>query len=475
MAWLVAAPWLVCMPANAADLTFTLAMDEPVVVAGTPRIAIDVGGIPRYATYAAGSETSSLTFSYAIEPGDFDPDGIAITPVIDLNGGTITDAAGNPLAPLTFTAPDTSNLKVQTYAVAFPAPITNANANAVSFVISKAPVGGSFTYTIGSDGGPGTVSGSGTISSASQTVSGVDVSGLPSGTLTLAVVVSKAGVGTGAQKTASTTPSFSGMLGTLPIGSGFSVRRLRDAYAGPLLRVRRASDNAEQDISGNTVGGGLDVAALTAFCGTGSCFVRSWYDQSNLGRHLSQTTQSRQPLIYSAGALETEGGKPALRFNASSDQYLEGNASFTQVLTSSITAVARCTDTAVDRHVLGYSGTTGPSGRLIRALAGGGGYLVANVGGSTATLPGATSQQRIIMLTSAGSGVTGSLDGVSTAGSSNAYFLQPGTAFRVGSGGPGQGGGDWTGTVSEVMLFNFTVAGSTFARAQGDYYGIYVP
>ncbi len=74
---------LICLPgtaAVAATLDFTLTVSEPVTVTvtGTPRIAVDVGGITRYADYTAGSGTSTLTFSYAVQAGDFDANGITL-------------------------------------------------------------------------------------------------------------------------------------------------------------------------------------------------------------------------------------------------------------------------------------------------------------------------------------------------------------------------------------------------------------
>ena len=105
-------------PAQAAvsDLNFTVNTSEAVVVntaGGTPRLQLNVGGVTRYATYASGSNTSALTFTYSPVAGDVDLDGIAIaSTALDLNGGTVTDLAGNALSPLTFTAPNTSNIKI---------------------------------------------------------------------------------------------------------------------------------------------------------------------------------------------------------------------------------------------------------------------------------------------------------------------------------------------------------------------------
>jgi hypothetical protein len=58
----------------------------------------------------------------------------------------------------------------------------------------------------------------------------------------------------------------------------YSLRKLRTAYTGSAIRVRRSSDNTEQDIG--FVGRGLDTTALLTFCGVGDGFVKTWYDQS---------------------------------------------------------------------------------------------------------------------------------------------------------------------------------------------------
>lgn len=101
------------LPAFAATtIPFTINLSEAVTVTGTPRIAVDVGGVTRYATYTSGTGTSALTFTYTMVAGDVDLDGVTISSPIDLNGGTIKDLAENDLSPLTFTVPNTSNVKV---------------------------------------------------------------------------------------------------------------------------------------------------------------------------------------------------------------------------------------------------------------------------------------------------------------------------------------------------------------------------
>jgi hypothetical protein len=59
---------------------------------------------------------------------------------------------------------------------------------------------------------------------------------------------------------------------------GYSVRKLRDAYTGFALEVRRDSDNATADIG--FVGEDLDAAALTTFLGSDKGYVTKWYNQA---------------------------------------------------------------------------------------------------------------------------------------------------------------------------------------------------
>ena len=61
-----------------------------------PRIAFDVGGTPKHAVYASGSDSTELVFSYTVANGDRDADGISVAAdALALNGGTIRDEVGN--------------------------------------------------------------------------------------------------------------------------------------------------------------------------------------------------------------------------------------------------------------------------------------------------------------------------------------------------------------------------------------------
>jgi hypothetical protein len=99
--------------------------------------------------------------------------------------------------------------------------------------------------------------------------------------------------------------------------AAYSVRKLRSAYSGSAIRVRRSSDNAEQDIGFSS--GNLDTTALTSFCSGTNGFVTTWYDQSGNARNATQTTAANQPQIVSSGAVINLNGKPAMQFDGSND------------------------------------------------------------------------------------------------------------------------------------------------------------
>jgi hypothetical protein len=117
--------------------------------------------------------------------------------------------------------------------------------------------------------------------------------------------------------------SFVGLLDTYPnAAAAYSVRKLRSAYSGSAIRVRRSSDNTEQNI-GFTALGDLDTSALTTFCSGTNGFVTTWYDQSGNGRNAINTTAANQPQIVSSGSVLTLTGtgssKPCMLFDGTND------------------------------------------------------------------------------------------------------------------------------------------------------------
>ncbi|MDD5503118.1 MAG: Ig-like domain-containing protein, partial [Candidatus Thermoplasmatota archaeon] len=83
--------------------------NEAVTVTGVPQIQLETGSVDRVATYAGGSGTVTLSFTYTVQAGDTSADlDYLSTTALTLNGGTIKDAAGNA-ATLTLPSPGAAN------------------------------------------------------------------------------------------------------------------------------------------------------------------------------------------------------------------------------------------------------------------------------------------------------------------------------------------------------------------------------
>ena len=93
--------------------------------------------------------------------------------------------------------------------------------------------------------------------------------------------------------------------------AAYSLRLLRSAYTGDAIRVRRASDNTEQDIG--FVDNELDTSALTTFCSGTNGFVKTWYDQSGNANDATQATAANQPQIVSSGSVLLLNSKPSIQ------------------------------------------------------------------------------------------------------------------------------------------------------------------
>lgn len=107
--------------------------------------------------------------------------------------------------------------------------------------------------------------------------------------------------------------AFAGALDGIPnLVHVYGFRRWLSAYTGNLIRIRRSSDNAEQDF-GYVANGDLDTAAIATFIGGGSGFIKTIYDQVG-SNNPTQATTSAQPLYVASG----QNGKPVGRYNGTS-------------------------------------------------------------------------------------------------------------------------------------------------------------
>ena len=103
--------------------------------------------------------------------------------------------------------------------------------------------------------------------------------------------------------------------------AAYSLRKLRQAYTGGAIVVRRSSDNTTASI-GFDSSGNLNETALLAFVGTGGTdngYVVSMYDQTGNGNILTQTATSSQPQIVSAGVVNKVNGRAAMLLDGTND------------------------------------------------------------------------------------------------------------------------------------------------------------
>lgn len=176
-------------------------------------------------------------------------------------------------------------------------PLTwNAGSGGTSFLVEKSTDGGTTWATVATTAGP-----------TSYTVTGL----APSTSHKFRVTASNAG-GTAAPSnvvtvSTATAPMLIDSVTVASVGAWSANRKLRSAYAGSALRVRRSSDNTEQDIA-FTGGGLVDTTALSTFVGAGSGYLTKLYDQSGAGKDMVMATVASQPRVVNAGALDATGG-----------------------------------------------------------------------------------------------------------------------------------------------------------------------
>ena len=265
------------------------------------------------------------------------------------------------------------------------------------------------------------------------------------------------------------------LLDLFPATVAYSLRKLRSGQA-KAIRVRRSSDNAQQDIG--FVGDELDTASLLSFCGVGNGFVTTWYDQSGNEYNATQTTQANQPQIVNSGVLNTKGGKAACVWTVS-------NSMLATVPTQDMAGIGYSFSVVADL-------TTGSPAQ---------GLITNRVGSDWFTF-GAATDYRVLMVESRNNGNSTDLyTEFNPAGQGNQVYsvvktLSDCTIYRngatVSSRSGNIGGGtttfwkigewyvstnSWLGTIQEIHIFYSslpTIDRQSIERDQGAYYGITV-
>ena len=153
--------------------------------------------------------------------------------------------------------------------------------------------------------------------------------------------------------------AFTGLLNDYSgAAAAYSLRLLDNTYSGNAIKVRRSSDNTEQDIA--FVNNELDTATLETFAGAGDAFVTTWYDQSGNYYNVTQTTASKQPKIVSSGSTITTNSKPTIEFDGITS-YLFNPVQLVDDATSAFIGTAFSTIGSTFQYVLEMPRDTGGS------------------------------------------------------------------------------------------------------------------
>jgi hypothetical protein len=242
-------------------------------------------------------------------------------------------------------------------------------------------------------------------------------------------------------------------LTTQTVQAAYSLRKLKAAYTGSAIQVRRSSDNTTRDI-GFTSTGLLDEAAVTSFVTnngvnpTANGFVSIWYDQSGNGRNVTNATTSQQPRIVNSGVLEKYNGVPTVQFV---------KASSTRLFNTLSTPIYVSAAMAIFAYKTGNSTYTGYDGILTGPTTS---YFIGVEGGTTNVTfsSGSTNNYKNkIKLTVANNkfdnGSITSLNALYAESTTNLSSAnQWGDGIQLGQ-DRNLGARNWDGPISEVILF----------------------
>ena len=413
-------------------ITITVGTSEPVTsTGGPPTLSLGNGGT---AAYVPGASTpTGLVFTYTPAPGDDTPD--LTVSGLNLNGGSLTDAAGNSanLAGSAVNPPGVLQIDTSTHPF-LPLVVTSADTTGnITIVAATRPlVAGTYSNlgigTLGADGATYTVSG--TLAQVNAALAGV----------TLSPAKGSAPV---AGFTASVTDTNTAVT-----------TQLRNTSAlGSAITALAAGDAVAAGTGGDTLSGGTAARTLLLGGGGADVLVGSTAGSTLLGGTGSSAyyAQGGSNLVVGAGARDVvaTGAGTATVFSATSGRTVVGLSSGAAVV------VGRGADT-----IIGSSGTmltsvatggiefTGSGAATTFAnqgstVVGGTGSILVGVRGTGAMVFGGTGPTTFI-------GGTGSSTVIGGAGGNGALFAGQGGGFF--SGGAG-GNNTLVGGMAATTLF----------------------
>ncbi|WP_425638155.1 MBG domain-containing protein [Algoriphagus yeomjeoni] len=187
-------------------------------------------------------------------------------------------------------------------------PINAGNSSAVSFTFADAEIGATYNYTFSTSGGATTVTGSGTIASATDQITGIDLSGLEDGTITLSVTLTDPSGNTGDPATDTSVKAPNNIpVATAPSAPVVTEDEVNVALADD-IQVADA-DGDDQTLTFTITGGTvtLGIAGITfAGSGNGSASFTAAGTLAALNTALDAATFTPTPDLFGTGVATIE-------------------------------------------------------------------------------------------------------------------------------------------------------------------------
>ncbi|MBO9202878.1 MULTISPECIES: Ig-like domain-containing protein [Niastella] len=250
------------------DLNFTVVYSENVIVnttGGTPIMPIDLGGVVKYAFYKSGSGTNSLVFTYTVQNGDMDMDGVTVPISLLMNSGSMVDNADNTVVLNLHNVANTTNVRVNT---ARPSVTINTTAPArvnatfpVTITFSEPVTGFTISSVVATNGTASTLQ---TTDNITYTI---QVTPIASGTININIPTGAAvNIGNN-DNTASNTISLTADLTAPVITSSQHFSILANSAVGTTINTATATDASgiiqNWSIASDPSGGAFAINATT--------------------------------------------------------------------------------------------------------------------------------------------------------------------------------------------------------------------
>jgi hypothetical protein len=183
--------------------------------------------------------------------------------------------------------------------------------------------------------------------------------------------------------------------------AAYSLRKLspNSVYSGAAIRVRRSSDNTEQDINfvSSAANAAIDTSALLSFVGAGDGFIVTWYNQNGSGNHANQTTAANQPQIVTSGSVELSSSLPSIKWDGSND-FLLINSVFTTNLELTTFVISQSAAVTTNQYLYDNSNSLGLGGGYMLRYLNTGGFRTWSQDARRAASGGSTSNNTAYLI-----------------------------------------------------------------------------